>query len=171
MKAQSADRLLPVFTVSSSQSKQRGVAALTVVMVLFFVMAMVAAYTSRNMVFEQRTSVNQLRSTQALEAAQAGIEWATALLNAGRINSACTETGATTGDSTFRERYLTVSASSGAITRKVRSVPTIPPTELLPTCVSNAGVWSCSCPVDGAPSVGRDRARRRRSTVRHVRLW
>ncbi|MBK7062382.1 MAG: hypothetical protein IPH51_18705 [Rubrivivax sp.] len=34
-------------------------------MVLFFIMSLVAAYTSRNLIFEQRTSANQLRSTQA----------------------------------------------------------------------------------------------------------
>jgi hypothetical protein len=51
------------------RSSEQGVATLTVVMVLFFIMALVAAYSSRNMVFEQRTATNQLRSTQALEAA------------------------------------------------------------------------------------------------------
>jgi hypothetical protein len=34
-------------------------------MLLFFIISMVAAYTSRNLIFEQRTSANQYRSTQA----------------------------------------------------------------------------------------------------------
>ncbi|HRZ62470.1 MAG TPA: PilX N-terminal domain-containing pilus assembly protein, partial [Rubrivivax sp.] len=44
----------------------RGAAALVVVMVLFFIMSLVAAYASRNLIFEQRTSANNYRSTQAL---------------------------------------------------------------------------------------------------------
>ena len=46
----------------------RGAATLIVVMLLFFIMSMVAAYTSRNLIFEQRTSANQYRSSQAFEA-------------------------------------------------------------------------------------------------------
>jgi Tfp pilus assembly protein PilX len=65
---------------------QRGAAALAVVMVLFFVISLVAAYASRNLVFEQRASTNQYRSTLALETAEAGAEWALALLNTGRID-------------------------------------------------------------------------------------
>ena len=63
----------------------RGMAALTVVMILFFVMALVAAYTNRNLLFEQRISANSYRSNRALEAADAGVEWTVAMLNAGRI--------------------------------------------------------------------------------------
>ena len=44
-------------------------------MVLFFIMSLVAAYASRNLIFEQRTSANNYRSTQAFEAAEAGLEW------------------------------------------------------------------------------------------------
>jgi hypothetical protein len=55
------------------------VATLTVVMVLFFVVSLVAAYAGRTSIFEQRTSANQYRSTQALEAAEAGLEWAVVL--------------------------------------------------------------------------------------------
>ena len=57
---------------------QRGAASLVVVMVLFFIITLVAAYTSRNLLFEQRTSANQYRSTLAFETAEAGIEWALA---------------------------------------------------------------------------------------------
>ena len=41
--------------------QQRGIAALVVVMVLFFIISLVAAYTGRNLIFEQRTSTNQYR--------------------------------------------------------------------------------------------------------------
>ncbi len=69
----------------------RGVAALTVVMVLFFVMALVAAYTNRNLVFEQRISANSYRATRALEAADAGVEWTLAMLNGGRATANCVQ--------------------------------------------------------------------------------
>ena len=61
-----------------------GAAALIVVMMLFFVISMVAAYASRNLIFEQKTSANQYRATQAFEAAEAGLEWAAAMLNGAR---------------------------------------------------------------------------------------
>ena len=71
---------------ASHATPQRGAAALVVVMMLFFIMSLVAAYASRNLIFEQRTSANNYRSTQAFEAAEAGLEWAIAMLNGGRID-------------------------------------------------------------------------------------
>ena len=67
-------------------AKQRGAATLVVVMVLFFIISMVAAYTSRNMIFEQRTGANLYRATQSFEAAEAGMNWALMMLNRGRID-------------------------------------------------------------------------------------
>jgi Tfp pilus assembly protein PilX len=67
---------LAVSTRRHAHQGQRGVATLIVVLVLFFVVSLVAAYTNRNLIFEQRTASNQYRSTQALEAAEAGLEWA-----------------------------------------------------------------------------------------------
>ena len=136
----------------------RGVASLVVVMLLFFVVALVAAYTSRNMLFEQRTGVNQLRSTQALEAAQAGLEWAVGMLNAGRIGDDCAISLDAT-KSTFRQRYLNLDGpapvsvgiapgnGTGLVTPKLRSNGL----QLMPGCVATATAWSCSCPVDDAP--------------------
>ena len=59
--------------LSTPGSRQRGAATLIVVMILFFVMTLVAAYTNRSLIFEQRTSANQYRSTQSLEIADAGM--------------------------------------------------------------------------------------------------
>ena len=58
-------------------------------MMLFFVISLVAAYASRNLIFEQKTSANQYRATQAFEAAEAGLEWAAAMLNGGRVDATC----------------------------------------------------------------------------------
>ena len=136
---------------------QGGAAALVVVMLLFFIMSLVAAYTSRNLIFEQRTSTNQYRSTQALEAADAGVDWAIAQLNAGRLTETCTPSTAdtTTNDRSFRERYLTIDASSGALT-PVNPVLGVPGASVNPRCVlapgSAAGSWqwNCQCPLRNA---------------------
>ena len=97
--------------MSGAVAIPRGAASLIVVMVLFFIMSLVAAYTSRNLIFEQRTSVNQYRATQAYEAAEAGLEWAIAQLNGGRINGSCLEAGVTNANTSFRQRYLAINAN------------------------------------------------------------
>jgi hypothetical protein len=132
--------------------RQRGVAALTIVLVLFFIVSMVAAYTSRNLIFEQRTAANQYRSTQAMEAAQAGLEWAKTMLNHGRIDQFC-QTSTVPTDTTFRDRYLTIDAS-GIVAPLVITTPTLTPADqLTPSCVFNGTGWDCSCPTNTAPSL------------------
>jgi hypothetical protein len=136
-------------------SKQHGAASLIVVMVLFFILSLTAAYTSRNLIFEQRTSVNQYRSTQAFEAAEAGVQWALAQLNGGRIGSDCQEAGAGAADTSFRQRYLSIDTNAGAATAGM-----ITPrkqadgvTALRPGCVWNGAVWQCNCPGNAAPAL------------------
>jgi hypothetical protein len=121
------------------------VATLVVVMLLFFLLALASAYTNRNLIFEQKTSSNLYRSTQAFEAAEAGLEWALAQLNGGRINARC-EAGADT-DLSFRDRYLGTFAVDGTISPPKRTdIPTRP---LLPACVFNGTAWLCNCPTQG----------------------
>ena len=127
---------------------QRGVATLVVVMVLFFIISLVAAYTNRNLLFEQRTSANQYRSTQSHEAAQAGIEWAVAMLNSGRITTACTPS-TSAGDTNFRQRYLTIGAN-GVISANASASGSVP--YLSARCVFNGNGWNCDCPADGTPA-------------------
>lgn len=141
------------------RARQDGVATLVVVMVLFFIMSLVAAYTSRNLIFEQRTSANQYRATQAFEAAEAGLEWTLAMLNGGRIDNDCRPT-TDPAFNTFRDRYLSAAGADdsavgpdGAITLRTRT--TVPPTPLMPACVFDADTraWSCRCPSDAAASL------------------
>lgn len=131
-------------------AQQRGAATLVVVMVLFFIITMVAAYTSRNMVFEQRTGANLYRATQSFEAAEAGMNWALMMLNSGRIDAQCQAVTGTTNNS-FRQRYLDIDAGTGLITPRAQTSGD----PLTPTCVFNGGTgsWSCSCPVNAAPAV------------------
>jgi Tfp pilus assembly protein PilX len=129
---------------------QRGAAALIVVMLLFFVLSLVAAYAGRNLIFEQKTSANQYRATQAFEAAEAGIEWALAMLNGGRIDAACTPPDPPDNTApSFRQRYLAVDAASGNVT----PIPWADGvTAARPSCVHNGTGWNCSCPVGAAPA-------------------
>jgi Tfp pilus assembly protein PilX len=117
---------------------QRGVASLAVVLVLFFIVSMVAAYTGRNLIFEQRTANNQYASSQAMDAAEAGLEWALAKANQGRIDADCAAS-ANAGDTPFRERYLAINAASGSMTATAASA----------TCVWNGADWDCRCPTAG----------------------
>jgi len=123
----------------------RGVATLVVVMILFFVVAMVAAYTSRNLIFEQRTSANQYRSSVAFEAAEAGVEWTLAMLNGGSINDLC---NAAASGSNFQQRYLQIAADGAITAAPGRSAAANPLT--WPTCAFDGARWNspnaCTCP-------------------------
>ena len=136
-------------TLVTPARRQAGAASLIVVMVLFFVMSMVAAYTNRNLIFEQRTAGNQLRSTRALEAAEAGLQWAQTMLNSGRLTNSCTPS-TNVADTTFRQRYLDVDPGTGNIVPRKRSDGV---TALFPTCVYDGTSWNCDCPSDAAPAL------------------
>jgi Tfp pilus assembly protein PilX len=128
-------------------SAQRGVAALVVTMGLFFAMLLVAAFANRNLVFEQRSSANQYRATQAFEAAEAGLEWAQAQINnVARVDGACKASG-DAGALSFRDRFLRV-AEGGALTAAQWSNAGVP-TALQPACVRGDSGWQCSCPASG----------------------
>ena len=128
--------------------RARGVATLTVVMVLFFVMALVAAYTNRNLVFEQRISVSTYRVARAAEAAEAAQHWTLGLLNGGRIDTQC-QPSTTASDLDYRSKAFTwlvantygeggYGLPSGSVSR----------TELVSGCmIADAdGSLSCTCP-------------------------
>lgn len=128
---------------------QRGVAALAVGLILLFGMTLIAFFANRGMIFEQRTSANQYRSTKAIEMAQAGLEWAVARMNEDKKVNAWCNLGAPTDDS-FAVRYLPLAAVNPAgvgfsgISNR-----------LWPGC-SSAGTTTCSCPdtLDTYPSYG-----------------
>ena len=130
------------------QHRQRGVASLVVVAVLFLILSLVAAYTNRNLIFEQRTSGNLHRSTQAFEAAEAGVEWALTMLNAGRIDASCAPS-ADPADTSFRQRYLAIDAASGVVAPAGVLTAAFEST-VWPSCVFNGTDWNCSCPAAGA---------------------
>jgi hypothetical protein len=133
-------------TLTPSRRDQHGAAALTVTMLLLFGMALVAFFSNRGLIFEQRTSANQVRSTKAFEAAEAGLEWAVARLNDRRRIAAtpsCAISTTTTGD--FADRYLQMSGSGFTINTAQRFGCSFDSTTGLPTC---------SCPNSGDPTLG-----------------
>ena len=126
------------------RAQQRGVASLVVVMLLLFVVSLSAAYASRNLIFEQKTSANQARSTLAFEAAEAGVEWTLAQLNSGQVSTSCANS--TTAGS-FQQRYLAIS-NTGMVSPQARSTSTAG--NWWPTCVFNNSGWTCACPAGTA---------------------
>ena len=128
--------------------RQRGIAALVVVMVLFFIISLVAAYTGRNLIFEQRTSTNQYRATQAFEAADAGIQWAVGMLNSGRIGANC-QPSANPADTSFRQRYLSIDPGNGFI----KPTRADPEDGVWPSCVFDGTTWACDCPTAAPPAL------------------
>lgn len=129
---------------SPTRASQGGAATLVVVMVLFLIMAMMAAFGSRNLIFEQRVASNYYRAGVALEVAEAGIEWGLAQLNGLNIDTACVPNGA--GPNSFRRRYLTIDPANRNIT------PVNPPTAST-DCVRNGALgWVCQCPTGPLPA-------------------
>ncbi len=130
--------------------RQRGVAALVITVLLFFTMLMASVYLNRNLVFEQRSSANQYRATQAFEAAEAGLEWAAAQLNSPqRIGADCQAT--VVPETTFRERFVALDRSTSRYAG--RSFGGAAATPLQAACVRAGAAWSCACPSTGAPAL------------------
>jgi len=135
--------------VSSRRTTQQGMATLVIVATLFFIMSMVAAYTNRNLIFEQRTSSNLYRSTMAFEAAEAGVEWALSMLNSGHIDDSCEPSTDNTAP-TFRDRYIAIDGDTGLITAAAADASGRG--TLNATCVFDGTDWNCTCPASGTAS-------------------
>lgn len=131
--------------MSPTPSTQRGAATLAVAVLLAVAMLVAALYVNRHLLADQRSAAQQVRTTQAFEAAEAGIAWALAQLNTSRrIGSTCLPApGATTS---FRERHLTWQSDSGSFVASGTR----------PACVRNAQGWTCHCPADGAGTPSAD---------------
>lgn len=124
-------------------------------MVLFFVMALVAAYTNRNLIFEQRISLGSYRSARAAEAAEASVNWALSVLNGGRINSQC-RPSVDPNDIDFRQMLTAVPAldSSPPPPPGSYAVPldSFTANERVWGCVIADGATRCACPTTTVPN-------------------
>lgn len=126
-------------------ARPQGMATLSVVMVLFFIMAMVAAYTNRNLIFEQRVATNSYRAEQALASAEGGVDWAILMLNSGRVDMSCRPSTAA-GDLAPRSRFLLRETGGGW--GRVQTGASIP---LFASCVVKEGALTCVCPTEATP--------------------
>ena len=125
---------------------QRGAATLLIVLILLGAMLLVLLAANRGLLLELRISANQVEASAAFEAAEAGIEWAAALLNApDRLGPDCR--AAADGTTSFRERHLRFDGS--AIVARSWDRAGVP-APLQPACVPTPAGWSCSCPASGA---------------------
>ena len=88
---------------------QRGSAALPMGVLLLFIAALILIAVSRTTLMEQRMSGNEIRTRQALQAAQAGIDQALAYMRAGGIDQ-----GPTTGGDGKADTISALSLPSGA---------------------------------------------------------
>lgn len=131
------------------QSRERGAATLVVVMVLFLVMALLAAYANRSMLFEQRVSASYFRSNLSQEAAEAGIEWTLAQLNGSAVDGACKPLSS--AGQRFADKYLLIDAAERRFTSRTAIGSN------LVDCVRDAADqgWSCRCPAADAEHVDR----------------
>ena len=137
---------------SKLPAAQRGAATLVVTLVLLFVMLLTVVYVNRSLLSEQRSAAHQARSTQAFEAAEAGLEWAQAQLNSrGRIGADC-QPSSDAAATPFRERLLSHDPANATFAPAIWMQGTLPVARQA-ACMRGSAGWSCSCPLSGAPAL------------------
>lgn len=126
----------------------RGSAAILTTLLLTLLSTLAVLYLNRSVLFEQRTVANQIQATLAHQVAEAGIEWATGMLNAPYdIGANCSLL--TTTNQSFRKRY--VLTRYAAATNPSSDV--VPATNTFPGCKispSDPNGLVCNCPTPPA---------------------
>ncbi|MDD2545475.1 MAG: pilus assembly PilX N-terminal domain-containing protein [Burkholderiaceae bacterium] len=144
---------MPKPSVTPRRGSQQGLAALTVVMLLMLGATIGVVYLNRGVIFEQKIAANQVRSKVALEMADAGIDWATGMLNAqSKITTTCKLPDAAgladPNTKSFRNKYITTLLYGS-------TAPMQPAANTLPGCKlslvkqpdgSYKHEFNCSCP-------------------------
>lgn len=131
---------------------QRGAAALFVTVMLCFVTVLAVALAQRNVLVEEQRSANELRSSIASAAADAGLDWALARINdPAPSTAACQPSGDATALS-FRSRMLRIDATAGTVT-PITWNDAGTETPLRAACIRNAAGWACNCPANGRPTL------------------
>jgi Tfp pilus assembly protein PilX len=141
---------------SGSSQRQRGAVTLFVALVLLLGGTIMAFFANRGFIFEQRTSVNQYRSTKAFELAEAGAEWALGKLNEGlSLSTAAGSCATVAGTSpTFLDRYANPQAPSGANLTSwfnlAGASASFAGCRFDPANAATNGGWTCACPAGAA---------------------
>jgi hypothetical protein len=130
-----------------SSREQRGVSVLLFTVLLLAVVSIGVLFANRTVLFEQKTGANQLRATQALQVAEAGIEWATGMLNSpAQIGTDCV--AAATALQSFRRQYVQTKVNAATSP----SSDFFPATNVFPGCKLTAAGLNCNCPA--VPAAG-----------------
>lgn len=123
----------------SNHLRQRGAATLVIVMMLFLVIAMLAAYANRSILFEQRISSSYYRSSVSQEMADGAIDWTVAMLNGIATNAQCQPVA--TGGTRFVDRYLSIDV----VTRDIKVATPTRPTPVVADCRRDDSGLTCRC--------------------------
>ncbi|MBL0730496.1 hypothetical protein [Piscinibacter sp. HJYY11] len=110
---------------------QRGAAALPITLMLAFAVLLAVAFSNRSVLLQVRSSVHQLHTAQAHEAAQAGLAWTLAQLNR----------PIPVGD----DCRASAQSSASPWHELARLGP------LQASCVADGQGWACHCPRSGEP--------------------
>lgn len=135
----------------TGQHAQRGAATLVVVMMLFLIMALLAAYANRSLLFEQRVATSYIRAGLAQEAAEGAVEWTLAQLNGTAVDANCKPVE--NAGQRFADKYLAFDLSDRRLTSRIR--PAVPQLVDCARDVANGG-WACRCPQADADRVPRE---------------
>lgn len=117
-------------------SPQRGAATLLMCSLLLMMLALAVLWSARPLAATQRIAANDHRSTAAVQAADAGLAWAAAMLNTGRVDDHCRPSFEAGLD--FRSRVLKVDTSGQPVARSS--------TSWVAVCTHNGSPrWNCRC--------------------------
>jgi Tfp pilus assembly protein PilX len=139
--------MITSMATAAGRRLQRGAGTLAIVGLLLAATTLALFYLNRGIVLEQRTASNQLRSTLALETAEAGIEWATGMLNAPwDVGADCGFLD--TANESFRKKYVMTNWDDATTPSS-----DILPSAARPSCRMTDAGRVCSCPADNVATV------------------
>jgi Tfp pilus assembly protein PilX len=114
---------------------------MVVTLMLTMLTTIAVLYLNRSTLFEQRTAANQMQASVAHEVAEAGLEWATGMLNSPfDIGADCGFL--TTTNQSFRRRYVLTRYNAGTNP----SSDVAPAANVFPGCKMAPAGLTCSCP-------------------------
>jgi hypothetical protein len=127
------------------RANEHGAATLVVVMMLFLIMALLAAYANRSLLFEQRVSNGYYRASMSQDMAEAAIEWAVAMLNSTATDNQCKPVA--TDGTRFADRYLKITPEDRGFKQNFAGEGD--PAAIVADCTRTAEGWVCRCPTLG----------------------
>lgn len=117
-----------------------GFTTLTIVALLLVIGSLAMLFLNRSLVQDLRGSVSQARGAEALHAAEAGIDWAIAMLNRQEfIDAQCQPDPVT--KTNFRQRYLATGSTASPADWNLSIAP-----DVAPGCALLGPAPACHCP-------------------------